>query len=105
MSSSQFSASTIQQRLAAAASQNAQLLQTISETSYATSEYQQTDKFIGDLKKEIPLAEKKLREVNLAVDIEYSQHKRYRDSHVKRLAYKIGGKKDKFEADATKEEK
>jgi len=105
MSSYQYNASTIQERLAAAASQNAQLLRTISETSYATSEYQQTNKFIGDLKKEISVAEKKLREVNHAVDIEYSQHKRYRDSHVKRLAYKIGGKKDKFEADATKEEK
>ncbi|KAE9367271.1 hypothetical protein N431DRAFT_429938 [Stipitochalara longipes BDJ] len=105
MSSHQFNTSTIQDRLAAAASQNAQLLQTISDTSYATSEYQQTNKFIGDLKKEISLQEKKLREVNHAVDIEYSQHKKYRDSHVKRLAYKIGGKKDKFEADATREEK
>lgn len=39
------------------------------------------------------------------MDIEYAQHKKYRDSHVKRLAYQIGGKEDKFEADATKEEK
>jgi hypothetical protein len=105
MASFEYSATTIQERLAAAASQNRQLLKTISETSYATSEYQQTNKFIGDLKKQISIEEKKLKDVNRAVDIEYAQHKKYRDSHVKRLAYKIGGKKDKFEADATKEEK
>jgi hypothetical protein len=100
-----YSATTIRERLESAASQNELLLQTISETTYATSEYQQTNKFINDLKKEIALDEKKLKEVNHAVDIEYAQHKKYRDSHVKRLAYKIGGKKDRFEADATKEEK
>jgi hypothetical protein len=105
MASFEYSATTIQDRLAAAASQNTQLLKTISETSYATSEYQQTNKFIGDLKKQISIEEKKLKDVNRAVDIEYAQHKKYRDSHVRRLAYKIGGKKDKFEADATKEEK
>lgn len=105
MASYQYNAATVQERLTAAASQNSQLLKTISETSYATSEYQQTNKFIGDLKKQIALDEKRLREVNRAVDVEYAQHKKYRDSHVKRLAYKIGGKKEKFEADATKEEK
>ncbi|PMD29390.1 hypothetical protein L207DRAFT_520911 [Hyaloscypha variabilis F] len=105
MSPYQYNTNTVQERLAVAASKNAQLLQTISETSYATSEYQQTNKFIGDLKKEISLQEKKLKDVNHTVDIEYAQHKKYRDSHMKRLAYKIGGKKDKFEADATREEK
>lgn len=100
-----FSPSVIRERLASAASQNAQLLKTIAETTYATSEYQQTKKFIGDLKKQITLEEKKFRDVNETVNVEYAQHKKYRDSHVKRLAYKIGGKKDKFEADATKEER
>jgi hypothetical protein len=96
---------TIHQRLAAAASQNASLLQTLSETSYATTEYQQTNNFISTLKRQIANEEKKLKDLNRIVDIEYSQHAKYRDSHVRRLAYKIGGKKDKFEADATREEK
>jgi hypothetical protein len=55
-----YSATTIRERLESAASQNELLLQTISETTYATSEYQQTNKFINDLKKEIALDEKKL---------------------------------------------
>jgi hypothetical protein len=100
-----YSSTTIRERLESAALQNGLLLQTISETSYATSEYQQTNKFIKDLRKEIALDEKNLAEVNRAVNIEYAQQKKYRDSHVKRLVFKIGGKKDKFEADATQEEK
>jgi len=103
--SDQITMTTIHERLASAASQNARLLQILSETSYATSERQQNNNYISTLKKQIAADEKKLKEVNHTVDAEYAQHKKYRDSHVKRLAYKIGGKKDKFEADATKEEK
>ncbi len=100
-----YSATTTRERLESAASQNVLILQTISETTYATSEYQKTNKFINDLRREVALEERNLSKVNSAVDIEYAQHKKYRESHVKRLAYKIGGKKDQFEADATKEEK
>jgi hypothetical protein len=95
----------IHERVASAAAQNFGLLNTLLQTRYATSEYQQSNNYISTSKKQIAADEKKVREVNHTLDIEYAQHKKYRDSHVKRLAYKIDGKKDKFEADATKEEK
>jgi hypothetical protein len=61
--------------------------------------------FIANLKNQIQLEEKKYAETSKRVKAEYEDHKKYRDSHMRRLAYKIGGKKDKFEAEATKEEK
>jgi hypothetical protein len=96
---------TIQERIRSAATQNDQLLQTISETDYAVSALQQSNTFIANLKNQIQLEEKKYAETSRRVKAEYEDHKKYRDSHMRRLAYKIGGKKDKFESEATREEK
>lgn len=95
----------IHERLRAAASQNARLLKTVSETGYAVAAYQQNQNYIGTLKKEIIQEEEKLKEINRITEEEYADHKKYRDSHVKRLAYKFGGKKEAFDERATKEEK
>jgi hypothetical protein len=95
----------IHERLRAAASQNAQLLQTLSETGYSVAAYQQNQSYISILKKQITEQEKKLAEINRTTEKEYSDHKKYRDSHMKRLAYKLGGKKEAFLDRATKEEK
>jgi uncharacterized coiled-coil protein SlyX len=54
----------IHERLAAASSQNARLHQTLSETSYATTEYQQTNNLTNTLKRQIANDEKKLEELN-----------------------------------------
>lgn len=93
------------ERLASAAAQNARILQTLSETSYSVAELQQNKSYVSTLKKHIALDEKTSKEVTYIVDAAFLQKKKYRNSHVRRLAYKIGGKKDQFEADATKEEK
>ncbi|KAH8650631.1 hypothetical protein BGZ60DRAFT_473895 [Tricladium varicosporioides] len=53
----------------------------------------------------ISLAESKLRKASQTVAFEYADHQKYRDSHVRRIAYKLGGKKDKFADKASKEEK
>lgn len=92
-------------RLNAAASQNARLLKTLSETGYAVAAYQQNQNYIGTLKKQIAKQEKGLKEINRITEKEYADHKKYRDSHMKRLAYKFGGKQDAFDERATKEEK
>jgi len=96
---------TIQERIRSAAVQNDQLLQTISETDYAVSALQQSNTFIANLKNQVQLEEKKYAETSRRVKAEYEDYKKYRDSHMRRLAYKIGGKKDKFESEATREEK
>ncbi|KAH6693368.1 hypothetical protein BKA61DRAFT_279489 [Leptodontidium sp. MPI-SDFR-AT-0119] len=95
---------SIHQRLQSASAQNTSLLKTISETEYSISAYQQSNQYISSLKKDIADQEKKLGESNRHVDREYADHKKYRDSHMKRLAFKLGGKKEKFQADASREE-
>ncbi|KAL2061108.1 hypothetical protein VTL71DRAFT_7381 [Oculimacula yallundae] len=95
---------SIHQRLQAASAQNTSLLQTISETEYSVAAYQQANQHISSLKKDIADQEKKLAELNRHVDREYADHKKFRDSHMKRLAFKLGGKKEKFQADASREE-
>ncbi|CZR66408.1 uncharacterized protein PAC_16309 [Phialocephala subalpina] len=96
---------TIREKLQSAAAENTKLSQTISETAYSISAHQQSENYVRDLKKQIAAQEKELKEVNRHVDKEYKDHQKYRDSHMKRLAYKLGGKKLKFEEEATREEK
>merc|ERR1711964_709681 len=86
---------SIHQRLQSASAQNTSLLNTISETEYSVSAFQQSNQYIASLKKDIAAQEKKLGELNRHVDREYADHKKYRDSHMKRLAFKLGGKKEK----------
>lgn len=95
---------SIHERLQSASAQNTELLKTISETEYSVSALQQTNQHISNLKKDIADQEKKLKELNRHVDKEYKDHQKYRDSHMKRLAFKLGGKKEKFQADASREE-
>ncbi len=97
--------SSIRQRLELASAENSRLLTTISETEYSVSAHQQANQYIDSLKQEIMAQEKKLAALNRHVDKEYSDHKKYRDSHMRRLAFKLGGKKEKFEADASREER
>ncbi|TVY82121.1 hypothetical protein LSUE1_G004146 [Lachnellula suecica] len=97
--------STTHKRIVAAAADNARLLKTLSETDYAISALQQNTSYITTLKKETTQEELNLKNVSRNVGKEYKEHKSYRDSHMRRLAYKLGGKKEKFEAEASKEER
>src|ERR1700709_1168069 len=96
---------TLEERIRGAAEQNARLLKTLSETDYAVSAYQQSNSYINTVKKQIAGEELKIENLSRVVYKEYADHKKYRDSHVRRLAFRIGGKKEKFEDQATKEEK
>ncbi|KUJ09724.1 uncharacterized protein LY89DRAFT_627975 [Mollisia scopiformis] len=96
---------SIRDRLQSAAAENSRLSQTRSETAYSVSAYQQSQNYVGNLKKQISIEENKLADVNEQVAREYEDHQKYRDSHMRRLAYNLGGKKEKFAEQATKEEK
>ena len=89
----------------ATAAENARLLKIISETDYAPSALQQSNGYIENLKKEIAAQEKLYKDTKATVTREHKEHRDYADSHVKRLAYKLGGKREKFEERASKEQK
>jgi hypothetical protein len=92
-------------RIGENAAQNDRLLKTLAETDYAVPALQQNGNYISTLKKQISLEEKSLKELSKKTAKEYAEHQKYRDSHMKRLAYRIGGKKAKFAEEATKEER
>ena len=93
------------QKIRDSAALNASLLKTLSETDYAFSAHQQSTNYVNTLKQQIADEEKKLRELARVVSSEYADHRKYRDSHVRRFAYRITGKKEHFQETASKEEK
>lgn len=95
----------IEQRILSASSQNAQLLKTLAETDYAASALQQNTFYLRDLAQEIAVRTKQVAELSKAKNKELSDHEKYQHSTMRRLAYKLGGKKEEFLAKANKEER
>lgn len=81
----------IHSKLRAAAIQNVQLVQTLSETCYSSGAWQQNNNYILSLKKDITKHEKKLHEVNIIADDSFALEY-YSVAHMKRLADKLDGK-------------
>ena len=96
---------SLQERLRATAAENTRLLQIISESDYAPSALKQSHSYVANLKKDIIAQEKELANTKRTIAKEEAEHKAYQTSHAKRLAYRLGGKKEKFEAKASKEER
>ncbi|KFY25038.1 hypothetical protein V493_04878 [Pseudogymnoascus sp. VKM F-4281 (FW-2241)] len=94
----------INEVLRASAANNDRLLKIISETAYAPSALQQSNNYVDKLRKDIIAQEKLLRDTKSTIAREEAEHKSYQTSHVKRLAYRLGGKREKFEEKASKEE-
>ncbi|OBT53645.1 hypothetical protein VE04_07320 [Pseudogymnoascus sp. 24MN13] len=90
--------------LRATAADNDRLLKIISETNYGPGALQQSSNYVDNLKKDIVTQEKLLRDTKVTIAREEAEHREYQTSHVKRLAYRLGGKREKFEQKASKEE-
>ncbi|OBU00468.1 hypothetical protein VE01_01533 [Pseudogymnoascus verrucosus] len=90
--------------LRATATDNDRLLKIISETNYGPAALQQSSNYVDNLKKDITAQEKLLRDTKITIAREEAEHREYQTSHVKRLAYRLGGKREKFEQKASKEE-
>jgi uncharacterized coiled-coil protein SlyX len=100
-----FTMPSVQEKILSAIPENTRLLKSLEETDYAVSAIQQSSAYIEELSKELSREQENLRKCSKTVASEYADHKKYRDSHMKRLAYKLGGKKEKFAEEASKEEK
>lgn len=88
-----------------AAAHNDELLTILGETDYALSALRQTTAYIAELQSQVVAEEKNVKKAVLKLQKEQSEHEMYRDSRVRRLAYKMSGQKGKFEAKAEKEER
>jgi uncharacterized coiled-coil protein SlyX len=93
------------ERIVSFASKNEELLRALAETDYAPSALHQVSAYINDVESQIATETRNISTLARKVDQELHDHEKYRDSRMKRLAYKMGGQKEKFEAKAEKEER
>lgn len=92
-------------RIISSASKNEQILAALAETDYAPSALHQAIAYVNDIESQIAAETNNVSTLAVKVDKELHEHEKYRDSRMKRLIYKMGGKKEKFEATAEKEER
>lgn len=91
--------------IASAGPRNTQLLSKIAELDYAPTALKQQLSYINELETLLKQKDSSVASLNATVQKELKDHEKYRDSSMKRFAYKVGGKKDKFEERAAKEAK
>ena len=88
-----------------AVARHERLITILGETDYGQSASKQLTTHIAELEAQIIIEEKNVKRAVLKLQKEQSEHEMYRDSHVRRLAYRVTGMKGKFEAKAEKEER
>lgn len=96
--------SPIEDRLRAASAKNTTLLQTLSETDHAIPSLSLQNRLISDLQAELAASEKRLANLDKRRKKELKDHEKYRDSVMRRFAYKATLNSAKFEKKAAKEE-
>lgn len=86
---------------------NDELLGVLRQTDYAEAALKQQEVYVKDLENELTKLVTQIREYERTTQIEKSEFEKYRDSNVKRFAYKLGGSrgKDKFQSRTEKEER
>lgn len=94
-----------QDRLMAAAARNTELLRGLSETEHAPSALRQSQAYLTDLEREIQESKDILKKLASKTQQEKSEHESFQKSTMRRFAYRAGGKKEKFEKKASKEER
>ncbi|KAL6819970.1 hypothetical protein V8C40DRAFT_252028 [Trichoderma camerunense] len=96
---------SIEDKIRSAATRNHELLGVLSVTDHGIPDLENQTKYIASLESQAKKNAAKLATLKGKHAVELREHENYRDSVVRRFVYKIGGKKDKFEARAAKEER
>jgi ribosomal protein L17 len=96
---------SLEERIASAAAQNKALLQTLSETDHAGPALAQQQRLIADLRTSLADSDRRVEYMAQRRFKEFRDHEKYRDSVLRRLAYKATGRGGRFAERAAKEEK
>ncbi|KAI1384975.1 uncharacterized protein F4822DRAFT_379175 [Hypoxylon trugodes] len=96
---------SITERIRTASERHNELLAILSETDHAQPALQQQTRYVSDLNNELSVVQQRIATLDKQRAKEFKEHKRYRDSVMKRFAYRVGGKAEKFQAKAEKEER
>ncbi|KAJ7454948.1 hypothetical protein B0H11DRAFT_2287781 [Mycena galericulata] len=87
------------------AAYHAQLLSAIEELDYVPAALTQQESYVAGLKAERAQAAARVRVLERQTTKERKEHEALRDSTARRLAHKLTGRKEKFEAKTSKEER
>lgn len=96
---------SIRERVVEAAPRNRELLAILSETDHAPPDLAQQERYVAELHSQLQAIGKQIRQLDAKREKEFKEHEKYRDSVMRRFAYKVGRKTEKFEAKAAKEER
>lgn len=96
---------SITEQLQSAAPHNERLLDILSQTDNAPLALEQQKRYIADLDGQLRDVSKQILKLKNEKEKERKDHEKYRDSVMKRWAYKVTGNQEKFTAKAEKEEK
>lgn len=95
----------ITEKLQSAAPHNERLLDILTQTDNAPLALEQQKRYITDLDGQLRDVSKQISTLKNEKEKEQKDHEKYRDSVMKRWAYKVTGNQEKFAAKAEKEEK
>ncbi|KAF8999853.1 hypothetical protein BDQ17DRAFT_1410589 [Cyathus striatus] len=98
-------AATTEQEVAANAAYHTELLTNIAELDYVSAALSNQTSYVNDLEKQFAQSRKKLNELQQKTKKERKEHEALKDSTARRLAHKLTGRKEKFEAMESKEER
>ncbi|KAL8846036.1 MAG: hypothetical protein Q9221_008849 [Calogaya cf. arnoldii] len=94
-----------QHSLLQAASKNAELLQGLNETEYASSALEQSQAYLNDLDREIKVCDSEVQRLESKTATELKDHKKYAEPSTRRFLHRAMGKKEHFAEKASKEER
>ena len=97
--------SSLEERVRNAASQNSELLGTLTQTDYAPAALTQQNAYIKQLEDAVQRNNANLKKLSGQREKEHKDHRKYNESVTRRFLYKASGQKDKFTVKADKEEK
>ncbi|KAJ0113813.1 hypothetical protein J7T55_010057 [Diaporthe amygdali] len=84
---------------------NVELLNILHQTDSSVPDLEAQKRHVADLEKQVAQAAERLKQIGYRRKQELREHEKYRDSVLRRFAFKVGGKAEKFEARAAKEER
>ncbi|KAI4288877.1 MAG: hypothetical protein L6R35_001857 [Caloplaca aegaea] len=94
-----------QELLIQAASKNAELLQGLNDTAYASSAIQQSQAYLSDIDRETKDCDAQVRSLESKTKTKLADHKKYAESTARRFMHRAVGKKEKFAEKVSKEER
>ncbi|EEB93451.1 hypothetical protein MPER_07886 [Moniliophthora perniciosa FA553] len=84
---------------------HAELIKSLEEMQYAPSALTQQTSYLTDLEEQLKVTKEKVDKLSQVTKKERKEHEKMRDSTARKLAARISGKKEEFEAKKEKEER